>query len=124
MSNPTLSHPFSRHINSFQKLRFLLFLHHHPNFLGTSQELAERSFLGHTPVFELLLAELHSAGLIERVGNRYKLPEQPEVNAFVQYLARLFEDPLARQQMLEIFNRKTSLASLAPYPADLPTWAG
>lgn len=105
MNKPTHSQSFSHHIDSFQKLRFLLFLHHHPNLQGTSQELAERSFLGHTPLFEILIDELHGAGLIERVGNRYKLHDQPEVKSFLQYLARLFEDPLSRQQMLKRFNR-------------------
>lgn len=110
MSNLTTSHPFSYHIDSFQKLRFLLFLHHHPNLQGTSEELAEHSFLGHTPFFEKLIAELHGAGLIEREGNHYKLHNQPEVRSFMQYLARLFEDPVARQKMIERFNRKTSLS--------------
>lgn len=124
MSNPTLSHSFSRHIDSFQKLRFLLFLHYHPNLQATSQELAERSFLGHTPIFEILIADLHRAGLIERVGNCYKLHDHPEVRSFMQYLARLFEDPLARQQILEKFNRKTALSSFTHYIADLPGGAG
>lgn len=119
MSNSTISHSFSRHIDSFQKLRFLLFLHHHPNLQGTSQELAERSFLGHTPLFEILITELNHAGLVERIGNHYKLPEHPEVKLFLQGLARLFEDPLTRQKMIEQFNRKTSLSSQPARPKDL-----
>ena len=112
MSNSTISHSFSRHVDSFQKLRLLLFLHHHPNLQGTSQELAERSFLGHTPFFEILITELNNAGLVEQIGNHYKLPDHPEVKLFLQGLARLFEDPLARQQILDQVSRKMPLTSL------------
>ena len=90
-----------RHIDSFQKLRFLLFLQQHPNMKGTCQEFGERLYLGYTPLVEEMLDELHRAGLIERNENCYQLRHEPEVLSCLQYLAGAFESPLTRHQVLD-----------------------
>lgn len=38
-------------IDSFQKLYFLLYLHQHPDLIGTSQQFAEQLYLGDMPYF-------------------------------------------------------------------------
>ncbi len=91
----------ARRIDSFQKLRFLLFLHQHPDLNGTSQQFAEYLFLGDTRLLEQMIRDLQQVGLVECLGNHCRLHNQPEVKSCLQCLARAFEDPLARQKMLD-----------------------
>ena len=91
----------TKNIDSFQKLRLLLLLHQHPHWCGTSQELAQRLHLGDTSLIEGIIADLHQAGLIDQVDNQYKLPDEPEIRSQLQYLARAFEHPLIRQELLK-----------------------
>ncbi|MCB0212031.1 MAG: hypothetical protein KDJ52_22000 [Anaerolineae bacterium] len=88
------------HIDSSQKLYFLLFLHNHPRLKGTGRELAEQAFLGDTPQADRIIADLQQLGLLDRVDNAYRLRETPEIKAGLQELARAFEQPLIRQKML------------------------
>lgn len=48
----------AKHIDSFQKLCFLLFLHQHPDLIGTSQEFAERLYLGDVQLLEEIITDL------------------------------------------------------------------
>lgn len=91
----------TKNINSFQKLRFLLFLYQHPHVKATSQEFANRLHLADTLLIENIITDLHQAGLIDRVDNRYKLPDEPEVHSQLQHLAHAFEHPLTRQELLK-----------------------
>jgi hypothetical protein len=91
----------TKNIDSFQKLRLLLLLHQNPHWRGTSQELAQRLHLGDTSLIESIIADLHQAGLIDQVDNQYKLPDEPEIRSQLQYLARAFEHPLIRQELLK-----------------------
>lgn len=91
----------TKNIDTFQKLRLLLLLHQHPHWRGTSQELAQRLHLGDTSLIESIIADLHQAGLIDQVDNQYRLPDEPEIRSQLQYLARAFEHPLTRQELLK-----------------------
>lgn len=91
----------AKHIDSFQKLCFLLFLHQHPDLIGTSQEFAERLYLGDVQLLEEIITDLQMVGLVDCVENRYKLRNEPNVRSRLQYLARSFEDPLSRQEILD-----------------------
>jgi hypothetical protein len=91
----------TKNIDSFQKLRLLLFLHQNPQLQGTSQELAHRLHLGDTLLIESIIADLQQAGLIDRVDNQYRLPDEPEIRSQLQYLAHAFEHPLTRQELLK-----------------------
>ena len=91
----------TKNIDSFQKLRLLLFLHQHPQVKATSQEFAHRLHLGDTSLIENIITDLHRAGLINQVGNHYHLPDEPEVRSQLQHLARAFEHPLTRQELLK-----------------------
>jgi hypothetical protein len=100
----------ARHIDSFQKLHFLLFLHQHPDMTGTSREFAERLYLGYTPVWDRIIMELCRAGLLERVGNCYKLCNGPDVQTCLQHLDKACEDPLARQKILDQVRHRVTVA--------------
>jgi len=100
----------ARRIDSFQKLHFLLFLHQHPDMSGTSRELAERSYLGYTPVWDQIIIDLCSAGLLDRVNDCYKLCNEPDVQTCLQCLDKACEDPLARQKILDQVKRRAVVA--------------
>ena len=90
-----------KHIDSFQKLCFLLFLHQYPELTGTSREFAERLYFGDVRLLEEIIADLQVVGLVDCVGNRYKLKDGPDVRSSLQYLTGAFEDPLTRQEILD-----------------------
>lgn len=90
----------ARQIDSVQKLYILLFLHQHPKLVGTSQHLANQLYLGHLPLVEEILNDLHRVGLVEHVGKRYKLCNDPQVGMCLQSLAEAVKDPIARQRLL------------------------
>ena len=91
----------NKNIDSFQKIRFLLFLHQNPTINGTVQEFCQRLYFGDNVILEKIIGELQVANLVDRLGRRYKLREEPEVKLYLDGLARLFEDPLARQALLQ-----------------------
>ncbi|MCK6623569.1 MAG: hypothetical protein L6R45_00180 [Anaerolineae bacterium] len=89
-----------KRIDSFQKLRLLLFLYQHPAVTKSLQQLAERLYLGHLPLLERMINDLRLVGLVERVESRYQLAADPQVRSYLSVLAETFDDPLARQQIL------------------------
>ena len=91
----------AKRIDSFQKLRLLVFLHRHPESSWTSQEIAERLCLGNVPLLEGILADLRAAGLVDCIGNGCTLANEPGVQLYLQRLGKICEDPLARQQILD-----------------------
>jgi len=101
LNETTYTYLRTKNIDSFQKLRLLLLLHQNPHWRGTSQELAHRLQLGDTLLIESIIADLHQTGLIERVDNQYRLPDEPEIRSQLDYLARAFEHPLTRQELLK-----------------------
>lgn len=92
----------TKNIDSFQKLRLLLFLHQHPHMKVTTQELAHRLHLGDTLLIETILADLRQTGLVTQTGNNYyQLPDEPEVKLHLQQLASAFDHPVTRQELLK-----------------------
>jgi|SRR6185503_12058644 len=110
MNDGVANDRLARHINSFQKLHFLLFLHQHPDMKGTCQEFGERLYFGYTPLLEEMINELYTAGLVECIENCYQLSHEPEVLSCLQDLAGAFEYPLSRQQVLDRMKSKASLS--------------
>lgn len=90
-----------RRIDSFQKLSFLLFLFQHPKLTGTSQQFAKRLYLGEVSLLDKIINDLCQAGLVNCVGNRYMLDDEPDVRFYLKFLTQTFEDPLARQELLD-----------------------
>ncbi|MCB0171972.1 MAG: hypothetical protein KDJ97_15600 [Anaerolineae bacterium] len=99
-------------IDSFQKLQFLLFLYKNPALTGTLQELAQRAYFGDTRLLSKILAELHSVGLVEEVDRSYKLNQTPGVITYLKGLARLFDDPLTRQNLLQAISKQAPVAAM------------
>lgn len=99
----------AKHIDSFHKLRLLAFLHQHPESSWTSQEVAEKLYLGDVPLLEGIIADLRSAGLIDCVSHRCTLHDEPDVRSCLQRLEEMCEDPLVRQQILDQVTHATFL---------------
>jgi hypothetical protein len=89
-----------KQIDSFSKLRFLLFLRQNPHLRGGIQQLAERMYI-EAPLVEKLITDLRRVGLLEGEKNDYILPNEPHLKLYLESLARAFEQPLARQELLE-----------------------
>lgn len=90
----------SKGIDSFQKLQFLLFLHQHPHLKGTRREFAEQLYWRDITLLTKIIIDLQFVGLIEQVGKQYKLRNEPGNMFYLQKLARTFENPLARQELI------------------------
>ena len=99
----------ARHIDSFQKLGVLAFLYQHSESSWTSQEIAERLYLGDVPLLEEIMADLRLAGLVDCDGNGCTVHNEPGVRWCLQRLHEILEDPLARQQVLDQVTHDTSL---------------
>jgi hypothetical protein len=50
---------------------------------------------------EKIIADLHRAGLLERLGQHCRLLDEPSLRASLHFLARAFENPLTRQELLD-----------------------
>ena len=101
MQTQTVSFIRSKHIDSFQKLVFLLFLHKNPEAKGTSQYFAEKLFLGNVTLIEKMIAEFKEKGLMASTDQHHFLQDTPEIRASLQHLHQLFEQPTTRQSLLE-----------------------
>ena len=101
MIDPIIEFIHAKHIDSFQKLIFLIFLYQHPKFRGTSQEFATQLYLGNPKLLDRILIDLQKAGLVDKLETGYKLHHGKDIDPNLQRLAQAFEDPLARQQLLE-----------------------
>lgn len=88
-------------IDSFQKLRLLLFIYQHPSLNGTSQELAQQLYLGDSSILENIITDLTQVGLLNHIGNHFILCNDPDTRSSLECISRLFEDPLARQGILD-----------------------
>ncbi|MFN8456116.1 MAG: hypothetical protein U0401_15855 [Anaerolineae bacterium] len=90
----------TKQIDSFQKLRFLLFLEQHPTFEGTAQEYAQHLHLGSGLLLSDIIHELQNVGLLVNGADCWQLADTLEVKEDLQHLAKAFENPLTRQEIL------------------------
>ncbi|MCB0197789.1 MAG: hypothetical protein KDJ65_37945 [Anaerolineae bacterium] len=103
----------NKKIDSLQKLQFLLFLYKNPSLKGTLHELAQRTYFGDTSLLSKILAELHSVGLIEEADQSYQLCTKSGAKAYLKGLARLFDDPLIRQKLLQVIPKQVAVPVMA-----------
>jgi hypothetical protein len=96
----------AKRIDSFQKLQLLLFLYRHPESAWTSQQMAERLYLGDVPLLEEMITELQAADLIECATNRCKIRDETSIRESLQHLIKTCENPLARQKILDGLRRR------------------
>lgn len=106
----------TKRIDSFQKLRFLLFLYQRPASSGTNQEFAKHLYLGDMPLLEKITGDLHAVGLIEEAEGRYRLRWEPALQSILGDLARTFEHPLTRQKLLDKVQQKSTMTHLIRQP--------
>lgn len=90
----------TKQIDSFQKLRFLLFLQQHPHFKGSAQEYAHYLHLGSGLLLSDIIQELQKVGLLVNGNNCWQLTDEAGVKEDLQHLAQAFENPLTRQEIL------------------------
>jgi hypothetical protein len=88
-------------IDSFQKLRLVLYLAQHPGMAGTSEQLGQQLFIRDSRLMEEIIHGLRTAGLVDFIGQRYVLRDDPAVNSALQRLNRLYDDPVSRQRLLD-----------------------
>lgn len=89
-----------RVIDSWQKLHLVLWLVDHPEPRPTCRELARALYLGDEGLVKSMLLELREAGLVAEVEGQCALPDDPEVQACLQYLQQTYADPAARQELI------------------------
>ena len=93
-------------INSYRKLNLVLYLYQHPNYNGTSDELAQQLYWGNSFYIEDILAELERDTVIVGEQGHYRLAKKPKVQKCARCLLTHFEDPLIRQKILHQVQRK------------------
>jgi hypothetical protein len=91
----------ANHIDSFQKLRVLVFFYQHPEASWTGPQIAEQLYLGDRPLLEEIIAELQAVGLVKCAAHRCKLNDVPGVKLSLRHLVNTCENPLARQEILD-----------------------
>jgi hypothetical protein len=102
----------ARQIDSFQKLRVLLFIYQHPTLTGTIQDFSSQLYLGDIPMLENIVTDLCRTGLLDCVGKRFKLGHDADAHSCLECLRQVFDDPLARQRVLDqVRNIKSSYLS-------------
>ena len=90
----------SKNVDSFQKLRVLLFLHRNSNTPRTCQQLAEQLFIS-VPLLEKIIYDLQISGLLDCREHCYALRKEADLKKCLECLAGTFEDPVARQDLLD-----------------------
>jgi hypothetical protein len=104
----------TRHIDSYQKLRVLLFFYEHPDSSWTSPQIAARLYLGDGPLLEKIVADLQATGLVDCTANRCRLCNEAGIRLPLQHLVQTCENPLARQEILDSIRRRNSASYRYP----------
>lgn len=99
---------YLRYINNYQKLQLLLFFHHNSSFRGSYLCLAQKLYIADHISLELDIQELSVAGLLEFDGYWVSLNHQTAPRRFIAHIAEVYDDPLDRQIVLDMLNRKNS----------------
>jgi hypothetical protein len=109
-----------KQINSFQKLRFLLFLRQYPRLYGCLQQIADQMYL-EAPLVEQMIAEFQAVGLLEGRPFDYRLRDEPGLKGYLDELLAAFEHPLTRQELLELVKKdNNTLRNPSPSQSDSP----
>jgi hypothetical protein len=90
-----------RRLDSFQKLRLVLWLGHNPGRGFSSQQVSAALHVSDQRLLDGLLAELCETGVICCDGGLWTLADLPELRRCLDCLAIRFEDPLLRQKLLD-----------------------
>jgi hypothetical protein len=108
MNEKILNFLITKQIDSFQKLRLLLFLMQLPDLRGTCYDLANRLYLGDIQLLEKMTADLTSVGLLTKTETAWQLCDEPETRANLGDLSKLYDSPLTRQDLLASVMRTAS----------------
>ena len=97
----------SKQIDSYQKLRVLIFFHHHADSSWSSRQIATQLYLGEGPFLEEIFADLQAVGLLDCSAERCRLRDEAEISVDLELLIKTCENPLARQEILDGLNRRS-----------------
>ena len=88
-------------IDSYQKLRLLLLLQKQPEQVITKAELARQLHLNDILLLGQLVTDLQQFGWLDDVDGNFTLTYLPKRRTCLQLLANVFDDPIARQELLD-----------------------
>ena len=94
-----------RRLDSFQKLRLVLWLGRNPGREFNSAQLSAALHLSDQRLVDELVAELCETGVVGCRDGLWTLADLPELRRCLDCLVVRFEDPLARQQLLAHIGR-------------------
>lgn len=97
-------------IDSFQKLRILLWLTEHRQQPLSVEELAGRVYLGDMGFVEEILTSLAEAGIVNCQDDRYVFSCGDDTKRCLHCLEEKFADPQARQGLLQEIRRAETAA--------------
>lgn len=99
---------YLQYINNYQKLRLLLFFHQYPLFRGSHNCLAQQLYIADSVSLCRDIQELTAAGLLEVDGCMIQRSTTTMATKFINHVADIYDDPLDRQLMLDMVNKKRS----------------
>ena len=91
----------NHNIDSYLKLRLLLSMHQQPRRSLSLDKLSEQFFVADRRALEQLLSDLCQRGLLTRDGGGWRGSDRPDIADCLTCLTRTFDDPLARQRLLD-----------------------
>jgi hypothetical protein len=83
-----------------------LFLYRYAERHQVSREFARQLHFSAEPVLEEVTTELSVAGLLHQSSGHYTLPNSAEIRQGLEHPVRVYEDPLARQDLLAHLYRR------------------
>ncbi len=98
-----------RQIDSFHKVWLLLFLHQRLHEDGINRDYLRQVTFADAPTLDEAVYELQDAGLLIATGEALSLRDAQEVRSDLDTMARVFEDPLGRQDLLRRLYRRVSV---------------
>ena len=91
----------SRQIDSYQKLRVLIFFYDHADSSWSGRQIGTRLYLGDGPFLEEIITDLQAAGLLNCSAERCRLRDKAAISVDLEHLIKTCENPLARQEILD-----------------------
>ena len=98
-----------RQIDSFHKVWLLLFFHQRSHEDGINREYLRQVTFADAQTLNEAVDELQDAGLLIATGEALSLRDALEVRSDLDTMARVFEDPLGRQDLLRRLYRRASV---------------
>jgi len=101
---------YTHQIDSFQKLRIIVFLYEHTDLVKTPLELAHKLHLGDVMLVDRIITDLQYVGLLVTNEDRCcDIVAKPETRILLAQLAQVFKTPVSRQELLHLVMKPGSV---------------